>query len=172
MYGVTAVRTVVADHPAIVEALLPLCPSGRSFLHHYDETAKRRIELAQAVAGFPLSGAIILTETTANKQQERARANLLSELLPRLQHSDGVGRVVIESRGTGDQHDKRTRDRLRRTQVITSALRLDFAPKRTSPLVWLPDLVIGCYFAACYRDEPEPWDILRAAHDIEIRHLA
>jgi hypothetical protein len=171
IYGVAAVLTTAADHPGITAALTALVDAGRPYLHHYDETPRRRVAIAEAVAELPLDGSIILTEITSDRQQERARAHLMASLLPRLQHGEQVEHVVIESRSTGDKHDRRTRDRLRQSHKITAALRLDWAAKSSTPLVWLPDVVIGSYFSALYHEETQPWKILKSAHIIDVQHL-
>lgn len=155
----------------ISAALLRLLVPGRSFLHHYDEPERRRIAIAEAVAEVPLDGAIILTETTSDREQERARAQLLAELLPRLEHAESVDRVVIESRQVGDKHDRRTRDRLRQSRRITGTFRVDHVGKQAGdPMVWLPDFLIGSYLAAQHHDQAEPWKLLTEAHVIDVVH--
>jgi hypothetical protein len=171
LYGIAAVLTSTIDHHAIATALRLLLPYGRPFLHHYDETPRRRVEIASTVAELPLTGVIIITEVTSDREQERARAHLFADLLPRLQHTEHVEHVVIESRRTGNRHDRRTRDRLRQSRRITADLRLDWAEKPDDPLVWLPDSVIGCYFSAGHHGDRAPWKILDTAHLIDIQHL-
>lgn len=171
IYGVAATLTTVEHHSTIADTLLRLLLPDRSFLHHYDEPERRRIAIAEALAEMPLDGAIILTETTSDREQERARAQLLTELLPRLQHAEHVDHVVIESRQVGDKHDRRTRDRLRQSRRITGALRVNHVGKQGGdPLVWLPDFVIGSYLAAQYHAQLEPWKILTDAHVVDVVH--
>ncbi len=171
IYGLAVALTVLEHQAEIAETLQQMLLPGRSVLHHYDEPERRRIAIAEAVAEMPLAGAIILTETTSDREQERARAHLLTELLPRLQHAEQVEQVIIESRQVGDKHDRRTRERLRQSRRITSALRVDHIGKRGGdPLVWLPDILIGSYLAAQHHDQPAPWKILNAGHVIDVVH--
>lgn len=171
IYGIAATLTTGEHHPTIAAALRQQLLPGRTFLHHYDEPERRRIALAKALADIPLDGAIILTETTSDREQERARIQLLAELLPRLQHAESVEHVVIESRQAGDKHDRRARDRLRQSRRITGALRMEHVGKQGGdPLVWIPDLVIGSYLAAAHHGQDEPWKILTEAHVVDVAH--
>ncbi len=91
----------------------------------------------------------------------------MTELLPRLQHTECVEHVVLESLQGGDKHDRRVRARLRQSRRITAALRMDHIGKRGGdPLVWLPDILIGSYLAAQHHDQPKPWKIRTEAHVI------
>jgi len=93
---------------------------------------------------MPVTGAIVVTRMTASTAghlQERARVRLLSELLPRLEHTERVSRVVIESRAGADKHDRRSRDRLRRSQHLTGGLHVDHLTKRADCRLWLADFV-------------------------------
>jgi hypothetical protein len=130
------------------------------------------VSLAKAIAELPLDGGLIVMDSTTEQAQERTRARLLAELLPRLHHIERVGQVVLESRAMSDKHDRRTRDRLRQSRKITSELRVEHARKAHAPLVWLPDFVAGAFLAARYHAEPEPWNILSAAHAVEVIHLS
>ena len=145
LYGIAAPLTIGERSDEIATSLRALLiPGGRSFLHHYDEPWKRKVVIAEALATIPLDAAIIFTRSTTDRGQERARSRLLTELLPRLQHSEGVERVVIESRQAGDAHDVRVRDHLRRSRQISATLRIDHIGKHGGdPLVWMPDFIMG-----------------------------
>ncbi|WP_158892544.1 hypothetical protein [Amycolatopsis anabasis] len=168
VYGLAAVLTSTSEHARIVSALHELRLPGRTFLHHYDETPERRCQIAEAVANLALDGAVILTEATTDQHQERARAHLLTQMLPRLQYVEQVSNVVIESRAGSDKHDRRVRDRLRRSRHITADLRVNHARKQTDPLLWIPDFVVGAWFSARYHQEAAPWATLSASHYIEV----
>jgi hypothetical protein len=40
---------------------------GRNFLHYYDETPTRRVQIAGIVATLPISGALIITKVTTDQ---------------------------------------------------------------------------------------------------------
>lgn len=169
-YGIAAALTTADRRQEIEDALRGLLlPRGRPYLHHYDEPPRRRATIAETLAEVPLAGAIILAENTSDRGQERARARLMTELLPRLQHLEHVENVVIESRQAGDAHDVRVRDQLRRSHRITAALRIDHLSKQAGdPLVWLSDFIMGAYLAAHHHDEPGPWKTLTETHLIDV----
>jgi hypothetical protein len=140
-------------------------------LHYYEETPARRVAIAKAIAALPLTGAIVVTRmsaSTAGHLQERARVRLLSELLPRLEHTERVSRVVIESRAGADKYDRRTRDRLRRSKHLAGGLYVDHLTKRADRRLWLADFVAGAYIGAELYAEAEPWEVIGAAHMIEV----
>jgi hypothetical protein len=133
---------------------------------HIDEASVR------LPSGHRINGvAAVLTTAADHPDITAALSALVDAGRPRLQHGEQVEHVVIESRSTGDKHDRRTRDRLRQSHKITAALRLDWAAKSSTPLVWLPDVVIGSYFSALYHKETQPWKILKPAHTIDVQHL-
>jgi hypothetical protein len=92
----------------------------------------------------------------------------VAALLPRLEHTERVVRVVIESRAGSDKWDRRTRDRLRSSHRISMALRGDHVRKHADARLWLADFLAGAYMGAALRDEAEPWAILDTAHAIEV----
>ncbi|GAA3461048.1 hypothetical protein ACFFSW_32465 [Saccharothrix longispora] len=171
LYGIAAVITSRREHAEICDALRPMLLPGRTCLHHYDETIDRRLSIAKVITRLTLEGALVVVETTAPRQQERARTRLLTELLPRLQHQECVDHVVLESRAGSDKHDRRTLDRLRRSRVVTASLRVDHVRKDATPLVWLPDFIAGSYFAAEHHGEPEPWALIAESHLIDVRTI-
>jgi len=117
------------DHAGINAQLGGLLLPARAFLHHYDETAERRVKIANTIAALPIHGAIVVTAVGTHTLQERARARLMAWLLPHLQHVERVDEVVFESRSGGDRHDRRTAERLRRSRRITGQIRLRHGAK-------------------------------------------
>ncbi|MGH3821498.1 MAG: hypothetical protein ACRDRA_01425 [Pseudonocardiaceae bacterium] len=83
-YALGAVLLSSDQHGASVAQLRSLLLPARPFLRHYDETPARRATIAGVLAQLPLHGAIVVTTVTDNTFQERARARLLTYLLPRL----------------------------------------------------------------------------------------
>jgi hypothetical protein len=171
LYGLAAVLTDGADHALVATTMSGLLLPAQRWLHHYDETRDRRIKIAEALAPLPLIGSIFMSTPTDQTRQEAARAKLLVALLPHLQHIERATRVVMESRQAGDRHDRRTRDRLRRSHRIDAAMPVDHKVKDADPGLWVADFIAGAYIAAHHHDEPEPWEILCAAHVIEVRHV-
>jgi hypothetical protein len=124
--------------------------------------------IAETVAQLPLYGAIVVTTITTGARQERARARLLTYLLPRLEHTEHAGRIVLESRARSDKHDVRTRDQLRRSRSLSAKLRMDHETKAAEPITWAADFVVSSYMAAVHHGERGPWSIVSDAHVIEI----
>lgn len=169
LYLVAATLSAPADHPQITESLTAL-QIGNIPLHFHAERYERRVTVAEAISAAPLFGALLLSTSTNCSEQEQARARLLRELLPRLEHVEGVQHVVLETRAGGDRHDRRTRDRLRRSRQITAQLRIDHAAK-TTPLLWPADWIASAYVAAYHHDESKPWEIINAAHLVDITEI-
>lgn len=86
----------------------------------------------------------------------------------RLQHVEHASRVIIESRGGSDKHDRRTRDRLRRSRSITAAFHVDHARKQDDERLWLPDFIAGSYIGAVSDAGSEPWKIVSESHLTEV----
>lgn len=135
---------------------------------HIDESFNRRMEIVRAMAELPFAGAIVVTTDTSTTEIERARRQLFGWLLPRLQHTERVDRVVVESRAGGDKHDRRTRDHLIKSRVISSDMRVTHLPKVGDELLWLADFVVSTYTTAIVHGQAAQWAILDAAHVMEV----
>ena len=168
VYSMAAVLTAQSDHDAIRAALRGLLLPNQSYLHHYEEHAKRRVEIAHCLAELPLIGALVGHSDTTGPEEEHTRRQLLTWLLCQLQHNEGAGHVVIESRTSSDKHDRRTRDRLLRSRTLSSAMRVTHASKTGDELLWMADFFVSAHGTALLHDQREPWDILTAAHVIEV----
>lgn len=172
VYALAAVVTASSDRVRLEEAVSEFLAPGQSFLHHYDDTPDRRLAVAQRMAQLPLVGAVIMAEVCEARQQESTRHRLMCRLLPELQHAEQVEQVVIESRGGSDRADLRGVDRLRRSHVLTRALRVGHSGKADDPLLWIADYVVGSWISHEFRDEPNPWKLLHEAHLMEVRWMA
>ncbi len=170
LYVIAATLSSPEDYERIISSLTALQIAPDIPLHFRTERPERRIAVAKAIAQAPLHGAILLTTGTGNAWQEQARARLLCKLLPRLEHIERVQHVVMESRAGGDRHDRRTRDRLRRSRHITAALRVDHANKAT-PMLWPADWIASAYVSAHHHGAGEPWQIINSAHPVEITEV-
>jgi hypothetical protein len=154
--------------PCSQRSLASSCFPIGTYLRYHDETAGRRVLIARTAATLPMAGGIVVTRVTAGVRQERACARLLAALLPRLEHAERVTHVIIEARAGADKLDRRTRDRLRRSHQISTALRVGHVRKRIDARLWLADFLAGAYIGAALRNEAEPWTIVNAAHAIEV----
>lgn len=76
--------------------------------------------------------------------------------------------MIIESRGGSDKHDRRTRDRLRRSRSITAILQVDHARKQDDERLWLPDFIAGSYIGSVSDAGSEPWKIVSESHFTEV----
>lgn len=168
LYGMAAVLTEESDHPLLRKRLRSLLLPEQTHLHQHDESFDRRMEIVREIAELPFTGAIVATTDTTATEQERARRRIFSWLLPRLQHAERVDRVVVESRAGGDKHDRRTRDRLLKSRMIDSAMRVTHRPKIGDELLWLADFLVSTYTTAVVHNQTAQWDILDAAHVIEV----
>ncbi|MFI9380990.1 hypothetical protein [Kutzneria sp. NPDC052558] len=168
MYGMAAALSTSSDETALRTGLRATLLPHQDHLHHREEGAKRRIEVATTIAELSFTGAVVVTRTTTNTQQEAARARLLTWLLPHLQHVEHVDRIIFESRHTGDQHDRRTGRWLRQSHRITAQMRIDHERKRGDERLWLADFLVGSYLAAQLHNDPEPWEIITSAHVIDV----
>jgi hypothetical protein len=166
LYVLAAVISAPCDHARVVDAMTAL-QIRKLPLHFHPEGPERRVVIAHALAGLPFHGAIVLTTRSTNTGQERARARLMSALLPRLEHVERVSQVIVESRAGGDRHDRRLRERLRRSRLISGALVLDHAAK-SEPMLWPADFVASSYVAAHHHDERAPWDVFNQSHPIDV----
>ena len=168
MYGMAAALSTSSDETELRAGLRATLLPTQDHLHHREEGTKRRIEIATAIADLSFTGAVVVTKTTTNTQQEAARARLLTWLLPHLQHVEQVGQIIFESRHTGDRHDRRTTGWLRQSHLITAEMRIDHERKRADERLWLADFLVGSYLAAQLHDDPEPWHIITSAHVVDV----
>lgn len=168
LYGMAAVLTEETDHPLLRKRLRSLLLPGQTHLHQHDESFERRMQIVREMAELPFTAAVIVTIDTTASELERARRRILGWLLPRLQHSEGVDQVVVESRAGGDKHDRRTRDHLIRSRAIGSQMRVTHLPKVGDELLWLADFLVSTYTTAVVHNETAQCKILDAAHVIDV----
>ncbi|MGW0519034.1 hypothetical protein [Crossiella sp. NPDC003009] len=169
LYVVAAVLSSASNHPAMAEALREHLVNV-PVLHFHAESGARRLEIAKTIADFPLHGAILVTTPTSHREQELARRRLMCELLPRLCHVEEVRQVVVESRAGSDVHDRKVLNRLRRSHQVPGELRVDHRGK-DEPMLWVADWVASSYVAAIRHAVTEPWELINAAHTIEVTHI-
>ena len=168
LYAIGAALSTSAQEQRLRECLRAMLLPAQDHLHHQRESAKRRTMIANVIAELSFSGAVVVTRTTSNNQQEAARARLMSWLLPHLQHVERVDQVIIESRHMNDKHDLRVGSRLRQSHRITADMRVDHVRKRGDERLWLADFLVGSYLAALLHDQPEPWEIITSAQVVDV----
>ena len=168
LYGMAAVLTERPQHAVIRQCLRELLLPNEDHLHFYDESPKRRLQIAERLADLPFTGALLVIDETTDTEQERMRRRLLGWLLPRLEHTESVDYAIVESRSGGDKHDRRTRDRLIKSRQVSSALRVTHVLKHHDELLWVADFVASSYTTAVLHDQPDPWLMLNAAHAIDV----
>lgn len=144
---------------------------ARGVLHFYELPLKRRIEVARHVSSLPWEAALVVCQLTSRTRQERARARILTNALPRLERQEDVATVILESRAHADRRDIRTRDRLRGSRSIRDHFKVEHVGKHGDELVWLADLLVGAFMASERRGLHEPWDLIDSARPIEITWL-
>jgi hypothetical protein len=166
LYGIAAVLTERQHHAMIRQWLRDLPLPNQDHLHFYDESPKRRIEIAEKLAFLPFNGALLVTDETTDTEQERIRRRLLGWLLPRLQHTEAVDQAVVESRSGGDKLDRRTRDHLIKSRLVTSDMRVTHVLKHHDELLWVADFVASSYTTAVPAQPTRAMagDQLRACH--------
>lgn len=172
IYVMAAVLSLEDNAPVLKGQLRHLLRQGQDHLHWAaDRSLQRRVELAEALADCEITGALITTRFTTNREQERARKQILQSLLPRLQWDESVSHVAIESRHQGDSHDVKTVAWLRRAHIINAQMHIDHVPKRQDERLWLADAIVSAFVAAQCHGQDEPWDILTSHHVIDIVDL-
>jgi hypothetical protein len=106
----------------------------------------------------------------AATRQERARARSLRHMVEILDH-EGVGELMIESRGPQDTHDRRVLLSATEDGLCSGDLSYSFETK-AEPLMWLPDAIAGLLGEAeCGRDPRWIAHLQHVAHIVDIRRL-
>lgn len=124
-------------------------PGNRSKLHWHDaETAGRRLQLAEMVAGLDaVEHVVVVLATRAAERPERRRRRCLGRLLPE-PHDLGVGLVTAEAREPKqNQRDRQFLDGLRAQGRVPASLRLDHRPGPAEPALAVADIVAGAILA-------------------------
>ena len=119
-------------------------------LHFRHEDDKRRILLAETIAGLALPmvaafGLVRPGNATATRLRGRCLRRLYQEL-------EGVDTVVFESRGSRpDRHDSSVLAGIARPAAPPT---VSFARARDEPMLWLPDILAGAVLHDVLRGDP------------------
>lgn len=148
---VMAAVVLAAEHTGDAYQRTSELAQGSRKRHWYHSTSAMRRRSVEAVSELALFS--ITAELTHAEEltQERRRRLCIEQLLEALEQLE-VPTAVFESRGRVD--DRRDRDMLDalRSQRRVRLIRLDHAPARTEPRLWLPDAVCGSAHACARGD--------------------
>jgi len=136
----------VCDAAAIVtsrEAIAALKLRGQLKLHWHDESAKRRMEITECIAGMSLRHFAVVRDGRPGETSERRRRHCLERMLYELDGFE-IATVCFESRGPkDDRRDRDMLDALRARKVISPDLRIDHIPGPREELLWVADAICG-----------------------------
>lgn len=132
---------VIAD--AVRTAVSALRLKGQRKLHWRDESLKRRLVIAEAIARLPLEHLIVVRDGTEGERVERRRRLCLERLLYELDQLH-VACATFESRGAADdRRDRSMLDALRARRTVSASLRIVHEKGPLEALLWIPDAVCG-----------------------------
>ena len=118
---------------------------GQRELHFKDERPSRQRMLADRVARLPVSVSIYGTAYTP-RTVERDRQRCVAQLLRDLREAP-ARRMVLDSRGPRDAHDRVTIMRLLGNNLRSDPLTYEHIASHADSLLWIPDAVGWCYGA-------------------------
>lgn len=138
--------------------------------HWRTESAKRRLEMAEVIAGFSLAHTVVIGAPVNERRQERARRICMERLYFEL-HSREVDTVWVESRHESlNRRDREMVDALRGKGVIGESMRVEFALPKQEPMLWIPDAVAGAVGAFRKGEDQRARTVLGdAVEEISIR---
>ena len=123
------------------DALRELKPRSASKLHWTESDARHRADIVAAIRALPLTAVGVVAVTDVVVRSERRRRLAIERLVAELT-AIGVDRVVFESRGPSDRHDRAHIDGLRAKKLV-SAVRFEHVAGAREPLLWAADAVCG-----------------------------
>lgn len=111
-------------------------------LHWRDERPERRPVIAETIASLPVSAVVAVCVHGPDLPSERARRLSLGRLLPELS-TDGVDRIVFDSRRDQDRSELRLIQNWRRFGRPGCEVRTDFFQSESEPALWAADCAAG-----------------------------
>ncbi|MBF4608121.1 hypothetical protein [Curtobacterium sp. VKM Ac-1393] len=134
---------VVADAVAepFREALRELKPRSARKLHWSESDARHRTGIVEMLCGYTFVALGVVGVTDPSVRSERRRRLALEQLILELR-AGGVDRVVLESRGPSDRHDRAHLDALRSRKLV-HGLVFEHLPGGREPLLWAADAICG-----------------------------
>ncbi|MEU4806732.1 hypothetical protein [Actinosynnema sp. NPDC023587] len=118
-----------------------LFPGQRELHFRREKPTRRKFLLARLIE----SGVRVdIYRADCREDEERARQTCLARLVDDLLDVR-AGRLVLDSRDARNKHDLRTiRDALGK-QAVETSLVYEHVDSVAEPLLWIPDLVVGCH---------------------------
>ncbi|WP_141006616.1 hypothetical protein [Nocardioides humi] len=162
-YLLAATMTASETCPSVREALRGLLlPSARR-LHWRDESDRRQIEIATAIAAQDLLHTVVIGIPVDSRRQERARRLCMERLLIELAGL-GVQRIWLETRTESlNAKDLAMVAAVRGKRLLPGDTFVDFARPLDEPMLWVPDAVAGAVGAKRKGRNPTPRDLLGAS---------
>lgn len=113
-------------------------------LHWTREPAKRRDDIAEAIANCGITGIAFVKLTETGEREERMRRKCFIDLMLALWTEYDCNSLTLESRGAKqDRLDRNLLDSMRASHRIPFEFRLSHAPGLSEPLLWAADAVCG-----------------------------
>jgi hypothetical protein len=134
--------SVPSDHSDEVrDRLRALKPRSANKLHWTESDGRHRAEIVALLCALPVVAAGIVSLTDVAVRSERRRRLAIERLIVELTAS-GVDRIVFESRGPSDRHDRAHIDGLRAKRIV-SGVHFEHIADAREPLLWAADAVCG-----------------------------
>lgn len=115
--------------------------AGQRRIHWRDERPERRDRIVGAIAALPWTAAVATHTPVPRRLETRARVDCLERIAAWLA-DEGVGTLVIESRGAhNDREDRGVL--IERSRSGHRFERYGFARPADEPLLWIADVVAG-----------------------------
>lgn len=112
-------------------------------VHWRVDSAKRHMEVVQAIGGLPLEAVVVVRVGPTDERPERRRRKCFEVFAAELE-TLGCTQLTMESRGrSDDSRDRKVLDALRRSKRVGPGLRLDHTPGPADAALWIADAVCG-----------------------------
>jgi hypothetical protein len=122
---------------------------GQRKLHWRDESARRRLAIAETIAMLDSVHLVVArTGGSPRETSERRRRKCLERMVCELDQR-GVDHIVAESReSTQNMNDMTVFNALRSSRTVSARLRLVHQPGPVEPALWIADAIAGAVVAA------------------------
>lgn len=166
----TAVLLEPSQCDEVRERLLKLMAGRQTPFHWKREGIEKRQRIIQLLGDLDVGVFATIHHPVGAHRQQLARRRSLEALVPALTR-EGVGELVIESRGPQDSKDRSVLLKLIELGHCPADLGYSFAGK-AEPLLWLPDAVAGLLSEAeCRRSDHWIAELQRVVQIFEVRRL-
>ena len=135
--GAAIISDALVDDVRATMRTLTIGKSPR--IHWRDEQAPRKHLIAKTVAATNVDSLVVVGTMVNPRKQERARAQVLKELLVLLDGRD-VAQTVIESRRDDDRRDLELVGHMRNAGHLSRRLIVMHGQPIQEPMLWIPTL--------------------------------